>query len=324
VLTVLLTTHNGSGTFLDALEAFCQLEKPSGGWKLVIVDNASTDQTKEIARSFRQRLPMTVVYEPRRGQNVARNSGLKLITGDLVVFSDDDVLPRSDWLVSMRELADSKPTFSIFGGNILPKWEIPPPDWLRNLEWPYKGVTFALVNPTLEEGPVQPDYVVSPNMAIRADLFRAGHRFDVTIGPDGSDNYPMGSETEFIDRMSRAGHRLWHCKCAVVYHMIRSHQMTRDWMLRRAVRFGRGKYRIWAMGTLNSPALRRIARYFIRQAIIRVQIALQTARVEIAERRGDREKILRERWWLNYYTGKAIESRSLGPRRLALQASRPE
>lgn len=323
MLTVLMTTYKGAKTLRDVLEAFCQLEEPPGGWKMVIVDNGSTDRTQEIIRSYCQRLPITILYEPRRGQNVARNSGLKSVDGDLIVLTDDDVLPQPDWLVQMRAAADLNPSFSIFGGAVLPKWEIPPNEWILNLKWLYLGVTFGIVNTEFEEGPIEPDYVVSPNMAIRADIFKAGHGFDVTIGPDGSKNYPMGSEGEFTKRMARAGYKSWHCKSAVVHHIIRSYQMEKGWALGKAIRFGRGWYRIWAKHSLNSPAFQRIPRYLIRQAIIQTQISIQTIRVASAEWSGHADRIFREHWWLNYYVGKAIESRSMGIKRQSLQTIPP-
>ncbi len=312
MLTVLLATYNGARTLPIALEAFCRLEEPDGGWRLVVVDNGSTDRTQAVIRLYRRRLPMINVYEPTRGQNAARNSGLNNIAGDLVVFTDDDVIPRPDWLVEMRSLADQTPAFSVFGGPVLPKWESSPEDWVRNLGWVPRGVTFLISNPNLEEGPIDPDLIWSPNMAVRADIFKAGHRFDTAIGPDGSDTYPMGSETEFIRRMDRAGFKPWFSKRVVVHHMIRSYQIEKEWVLNRAIRFGRGRYRIWAKRALNSPTLRRIPRYLIRQAIIQSQISIQKVRVASVERWGDADKLIRERWWLNYYVGKAIEGRSIG------------
>src|SRR5712691_8767201 len=104
-----MTTRDGEKTLPRVLEAHCALQPPQGGWKLLVVDNASTDRTREILSSFAQRLPLTYLFEARRGQNHARNSALSAIAGDLVVFTDDDAIPRRDWLAQMRGAADAHP-----------------------------------------------------------------------------------------------------------------------------------------------------------------------------------------------------------------------
>src|SRR5712692_7215239 len=130
MLTVLMATYNGARTLPEVLNAYCKLDSPDGGWNLIIIDNGSTDNTKEIIASFRSRLPLTYIFEPVLGKSVALNTGLLSVTGDLVVLTDDDALPRPDWLVQMRLAADSQPSFSLFGGAIIPHWEIPPEDWM--------------------------------------------------------------------------------------------------------------------------------------------------------------------------------------------------
>jgi glycosyltransferase involved in cell wall biosynthesis len=319
MLTVLLATYNGAETLPKTLDAFCHLKEPAAGWRLLVVDNGSTDRTLEIIRSYQHRLPLTLIQETRRGQNAARNRGLREVIGDLVVFTDDDVLPEPNWLQEMRKAADSHPDVSLFGGPILPAWEIPPQEQLLRLGWPILGVSFSISDPSTRQGPVDPDLIWSANMAIRSALFQAGHRFDTTIGPDGSEDYPMGSETDFIKRMVREGHKTWYSENAIVKHQIRSSQMTADFVLERAMRFGRGWYRIWAKQIAGSPAPSRTTRYLLRYVLIRFQIIIQAVHVARLKRAGDSDQLLKRRWWLNYYRGKAIEGRSAGPTRFSVE-----
>ena len=241
MLTVLLATRNRVRVLRDVLEAYCRLESPIGGWKLVVVDNGSKDGTAEVIASYRDRLPIHSVAEPRLGKNAALNTGLGLVEGDLVVFTDDDAFPCPDWLHRIRETADNHLEYSIFGGAILPRWEIPPPDWIK---WVHLAPVFALTDPARADGPIGPYDLYGPNMAVRANVFEQGIRFDPSIGPCGAD-YPMGSETEMLLRLARYGHRAWYVAGAVVEHFIRKEQLERRWVLRRAFRHGRGYYRLF-------------------------------------------------------------------------------
>jgi glycosyltransferase involved in cell wall biosynthesis len=302
MLTVLFTTYNRAKTLPEVLGAYCALEPPAGGWKVVIVDNGSTDHTKDIIAAYGHRLPLTYLYEPKQGKNVALNTGLSSLSGDLVVLTDDDVLPRSDWLRQLRLAANSQPSFSIFGGPISPKWERPPDSWI--LAWVPLGPTFALLN-AREEGPISLRLVFGPNMAVRADIFQRGYRFDEAIGPRGT-NYAQGSEAEFLRRLARAGFQAWHCRDAAVEHIIRSFQMDKEWVLARAVRYGRGQYRLAAQDLPNLP--RSVLGVPMSLLLYILAHGLRFAYAKVSR---DAERLFKVRWHWNCLIGKAIEARLL-------------
>ncbi len=301
MLTVVMPTHNGAQTLPEVLDTFCKLDSPHGGWKLVVVDNGSTDRTKEIIDSFGSRLPITYVFEPALGKSAALNTGLLSIAGDLVVFTDSDVLPRPDWLAQMRAGADSQPSFSLFGGCIVPRWESSPEDWILKID----RTVLAITDPAWEEGPIPAPRLFGPNMAIRTAVVEAGYRYDASLGPVGS-RYRMGEDTDFVQRLGHAGFRAWYCKRAVVAHMIRRDQMKKDWILRRAIPSGQVSYRREFRDSPTSPALLLgVPRYMIREILAQ---AIRFGRAKLSE---DASTIFRERWNLNYLIGRAVEGRAL-------------
>jgi glycosyltransferase involved in cell wall biosynthesis len=242
VLTVFIPTHNGGPDLARVLSAYTSLRPPSGGWKLVVIDNASDDDSLRVARSFSDRLPLLCLSEPTRGKNRALNSALWALDGDLAVFADDDGLPDPAWLVQFRNVADASPDFDGFGGSITPLWSETPADWI--LQWVHHGPVYGVTEGTVTEGPCDASRIWGPNMAIRAAHFHKGHRFDEHIGPDGSPTYAMGSETEFTIRLSFAENaRFWHCAAARMKHIVRPEAMRPGWILKRAFRLGRCAYR---------------------------------------------------------------------------------
>lgn len=299
MLTVLIATHNGARTLPEVLEAYCRLRPPDGGWKLVIIDNASTDDTGSVVRAYSGRLPLCFLRVDAPGQNLARNRGLAAVEGDLVVFSDDDAVARPGWLARMRSAADAHREFGLFGGEVVPRWEIPPEPWF--LEAVPLAPCFAVTDPAWEEGPIKSDFVFSPNMAIRSELFRAGYRFDESIGPRPG-SYAMGSETELTRRLSAAGVRAWHVRGATVEHIVRAHQMCPKWILERAVRYGRGSFRWPPAGPESPPEERSAAVRLLRG------ITASSVRIAAAEWRGDRAKAFRLRWDRNRLAGYLAEA----------------
>lgn len=303
MLTVLFATRNGAKTLPAVLEAYRALESPQGGWHLVVVDNGSTDESRKIIASFEDRLPLTYVFEPKVGKNTALNAGLALISGDLVALTDDDTFPRPDWLIRLREAADSHPTFGIFAGTILPRWETSPPAWILN--WVHLAPSYALTDSSLTEGPTDGYHVFGPNMTVRADVFQAGHRFDPTIGPTSSRSYPMGSETEFTLRMTKQGVTAWFTPAATVEHFVRIKQMQCSWLMGRAERLGRGQCRLG----IARPPYARLRCLGIPLHLL-YRIARLSVAIPVAMLLSDQEKLFHRRWALSYVYGYALEARA--------------
>jgi GT2 family glycosyltransferase len=257
-------------------------------------------------------LPLTYLYEGKPGKNAALNTAISHFDGDLVLFTDDDIFPRPGWLVTMRAAADAHPSFSIFSGLIFPRWEIPAPDWIN--EWVHLGAVFSVHRSGVTEGPTTPDYIYGANMAIRSDVFRRGFRFDAFIGPRGA-NYAMGSETEFVRRLVQHGCTAWLVQKSEVEHFIRDYQMQKSWILGRAIRYGRGQYRLKHANHSIPPVLLFGApRYLFRQLLEQAEKILKCVL------RFDKKAFFLARWEFNYYRGYIIEARNLHKERSALSS----
>ena len=250
MLTVLVATRNGARTLPDVLEGYQNLLSPSGGWKLVIVDNASADGTRDVVHRFRSSLPLTYCEEPRPGKNRALLTALREAEGDLFVFSDDDAIPDPAWLASLRRAADERADFDVFAGTIRPRWEVRPERWV--LDDVDLAACYAITDSARLAGPIRAELVAGANMAIRRRVFEQGYRFDPEVGPSGGD-YAMGSETNLTVRLGEAGFKVWFCPEAVVEHFIRAHQIEPKWILERAIRFGRGTTADGCSGKSGAP-----------------------------------------------------------------------
>lgn len=300
MVTVIVATYNGSQTLPLVLDAYTRLKPPEGGWKLVMVDNGSSDNSAELIKGYLDKLPLTYLFEGKQGKNPALNLGLQHVEGDLVVFSDDDAIPAPDWLYELAASARQHPDFAVFGGRIVPRWPFTPPQWV--LDWVPLGVTYAVLDDTAT-GPISPGMIWGANMAVRAEIFANGVRFDESIGPKGS-QYPMGSETSFNETLGKLGHQAWHCAAASVEHIIRPRQLEQQWVLERAYKFGRGQYlkerSSWPAGM---PLLCGVPRWKWRKLLA------QHGRRWLALLRGDQREQFKAQWEIRYLQGYMFQAR---------------
>ena len=221
---------------------------PAGGWEIIATDNGSTDRSPEILQAAAAYLPLRYLHHAVRGKNRALNAAVGIAKGELLAFTDDDVLPDAQWLHRLEEAANAMPEYDILGGTIRPYWPKPPEPWILS-EVPI-GMTYAVTDPQLARGDIYPGLIWGPNMLVRRLVFDAGLRFDEAVGPS-TGQYAMGSETEFNLRAHAAGHRCGFEPRAVVSHMIREYQMERGWVLARAYRYGRN---VWNQERSSAPS----------------------------------------------------------------------
>ncbi|WP_342116970.1 glycosyltransferase [Pseudoduganella sp. OTU4001] len=296
MLTVLMATFNGAQTLPKVLDAYTQLHSPEEGWRLLVVDNGSNDGTRELLMSYAGKLPLHYAYEPRRGKNAALNHGLAVaLKGPetrLFVFTDDDATPDPDWLLRYADAATQRQGFAIFGGSIVPDWSQAPPPWLLRLV--PCGLTYGLTDPEMAEGPVYPGLVWGANMAVRGEVFHQGFRFDESIGPAAGE-YAMGGEVSFTRLLDGAGFQSWFCPSARVAHHIRPAQLTSDWVITRARRYGRGACRLAKPGQF--PELFGAPRWMLRK------YAQELCGLAAALVLRQPERIFQRRWELAYLSG---------------------
>ncbi|MHB1052277.1 MAG: glycosyltransferase family 2 protein [Thiobacillus sp.] len=238
MLTVAFASFNGLDSLPLMLDALTRVRPPKGGWRLIAVDNASTDGTYELLLSYRDRLPLTVLQQPAQGKSKALNLALQHVEGDLLVLTDDDVIPNPDWLGGWREYVDAHPEYGVFGGVLEPHWVHPPPEWVLNAI--PLGLAFSKTRPDMKEGEMTPRHVGGGNMAIRIEAIKQGLRFEEGAGPNGN-KYAMGEDTRFAFAAHSLGFHAAHCPHAIVKHIIFPSQYEKSWLLNRSYRYGQSR-----------------------------------------------------------------------------------
>jgi peptidoglycan/xylan/chitin deacetylase (PgdA/CDA1 family)/GT2 family glycosyltransferase len=92
-VSVVIPAHNEANFLLSCLESI-ENQDYAGEYEVIVVDNASTDNTAQIARDW----GATVVYEGKRSPACARQKGAEVATGKIIAFIDADTQAPAHWL----------------------------------------------------------------------------------------------------------------------------------------------------------------------------------------------------------------------------------
>lgn len=197
-VSVVIPTHDAAGTLGAQLDALAR-QTFTGWWEVVVVDNASADETAAVARRFADRLPeLQVVHAATPGINRARNAGGHAARGDLLVFCDADDIVADEWLEAMVSglmAADAV-------GGAIDHWTLNAPGERFHVGAGSDGL--------LSDGNFLP-YPHGASCGVHARIFHALGGFD--------ERFTSGdTEAEFFWRAQLAGHILRFVPEAVVHY----------------------------------------------------------------------------------------------------------
>ncbi len=245
-ITILFSTHNGGRTLPVMMEALEKLQPPRRRVQIIAVDNASTDDTATILARASQRLPLKSLYSPVPGKTPSLRVGAGQVTGDLVLLTDDDVVPSPGWLVAFEDAAERYPDSFLFGGPITPVELEPLSPWfLASVR--HHAVLYARSDEP--EGDVDAvRYVYGPNLLIRREHLDVLDEIPTGLGPDFTCaiTYAMGEDSLLIQKLTERGARPKYVPDAAVQHLVRAFQTELRFMVERIERHGRG----WSLQTL--------------------------------------------------------------------------
>lgn len=235
-LSIVIATCMRAPSLDQTLASIAASTYPLDHVQVIIADNADDAATRSVCDRYAGHLELTYVVATDPGKNAALNTALPSVTGDLVLFTDDDVEVAPDWLAETDAAVSRWPKHLVFGGKVLPIWPSECPPHVNDRR--YLGVCFTVLDPNVDEGPSFRFTPFGPNIAIRRSVFDTGMRFNPNIGPHRT-SYIMGSETELIRRLKAQGYAPVYAPRSVVRHRIRPEQFSDRWLFGRAFRYGR-------------------------------------------------------------------------------------
>ncbi len=218
--SVIIPAHNAEATLPACLAALNAQTVSRSQYELIVVDDGSRDATAAVARA---RGADRVLVLPHRGPAAARNAGIAVAHGRIILLTDADCEPAPDWMAEMlRPFGD--PTVTGVKGTYRTRQ--------REVIARLAQCEFEERYDRLERAACV-DFVDTHSAAFRAQVLIESGGFDPAFP------HPNNEDVDLSYRLARAGHRLVFNRRAAVYH----HHVSTWWDYVR-LKAGRGRWRV--------------------------------------------------------------------------------
>jgi glycosyltransferase involved in cell wall biosynthesis len=230
LISVVICTYNRDSAFGDTVRSFLEIRSDAIGHELLLMDNNSTDRTREIGEGFASQYPwIRYVNEPVQGHPHSKNRAIRESRGEIVAFVDDDVYFSPGWLKAIASCFERHPGVSCIGGRVVPHFEVDRPTWIEDeMLWIY-GVTRYGEH---EREILPPEIPIGCNMAFRRAVFETIGDFHTALGRKPG-ILLSGDEDHFLHRLTKAGFRTLYSPDAQVSHRVPASRACRDWVVDR-------------------------------------------------------------------------------------------
>ncbi|MBP0000192.1 MAG: hormogonium polysaccharide biosynthesis glycosyltransferase HpsE [Cyanobacteria bacterium SID2] len=274
--TVAICTYNGEHRLPSVLDRLCLCAKETPDsltWEILVIDNASTDNTPQVVDDYQNKLPIRQVCETQRGLAFARHRAILEAKGEFVGFLDDDNLPETDWVTRSIEFGRENPKMGAYGSRILPEYATPPPENFHRIA-PF----LAIVDRGLQPRFYPPEKKLLPPGAglvvRRAAWLNCVPDRLVLIGRTTHKSI-AGEDLEALLHLQQAKWEIWYNPAMRVRHLIPASRLEPEYLLNLMEGIGLSRYRtrmlsfpIWlrpfALVAYSFNDLRKILRHLIK------------------------------------------------------------
>ena len=230
----IICTHNRDNYLGAAIDSLLQQERDDFEFEIVVVDNASSDSTREVVQQRLEDKRLRYVYEPTLGLSVARNRGAKETTAPIIAYLDDDAVASAQWFCELIAAYDHNPKLAVAGGKVTLIW---PEKTSQQPHWLSDPLTGALGAYDLGDTKV---YIDKPgltprglNYSLRRSFLTEIGGFDASLGRVGKKL--LSNEELYVTELAlKKGWQVAYLPKALVAHNVAPERIKPQWFLQRS------------------------------------------------------------------------------------------
>lgn len=254
-ISAIICTLNRADYLRKAIKSLVEQTLAKENYEILVVDNGSTDNTKQIVVEEFAYVPnLRYIYEPIMGLSQARNTGLAQSEGDYIAYLDDDAIASPQWLEKIVEVFETvKPQPGCVGGKIDPIWEAPRPNWLSDTLMIYlTTLDYSKTPVNLNDTPCR---LPGANISFPKELIKQIGGFQVELGRRGNN---LLSSEEFLvqQQLIEQGYSCFYHPEIAVSHHVPTSRLNQNFFISRLYWEGISKAIVQLHGTSPSKLKR--------------------------------------------------------------------
>ena len=242
-VSIVICCYNSAERLPRTLAHLARQQVPPGiSWEVIVVDNASTDDTAVVARKNWPEpapAPLRVVPETRSGVNHARLRGANEAVLDLICFIDDDNWVARDWISRIIPIFAAHPEVGACGGHSDAVPEIEPPAWFPEVRGYYAVGSQYGRNGDMTDAVGTLLWTAGCTFRKAAWFDVMAHNFEFLCLSRRDGILSCGEDTELCYVLRALGWRIWYDDDLVLQHFIPAGRLTWDYV--RRLRWGAGE-----------------------------------------------------------------------------------
>lgn len=230
-VSIIICTCNRAEHLRQTLESLSSVNVPNSlPTELIIVDNGSTDATPDLIKTYSlPNMAIRYFYEGRRGQANARNTGVLMSQGQIIIFTDDDLRFQTNWLENL-----CRPVLLDQADAVMGSISLPP-----HLEKPWMEIAHKNMLASTTGVEARSEFtLIGANMAFSKAILARVPYFDVELGPGA---LGFMDDSFFSMQLRDAGYRLALALDAEVIHHFDESRLLRASFHSRALNQGRSE-----------------------------------------------------------------------------------
>ncbi len=243
MLSVIICCYNSASRLPATLQHLQAQEGMEGKtWEVIVVDNASKDNTSIVAQNCWQTkpvAPLILVHEPVAGLANARKKGLAIAQYELICFVDDDNLLAANYLSKVIDIMQTYPNVAACGGEGIAAFapETVVPAWFPRFS---NGYAVGKQAPEAKVLTGEKEFLYGAGMAIRKKIWEEIENmgFESMLLGRTADKITSGEDLEMGYLFRLMGYDLYYTPELSFQHLIPANRLTWDYVKKLKKGFG--------------------------------------------------------------------------------------